>query len=810
VKRAQRAMQKNQTVTQMPFYSDACVGRETELQSIERWLKQPDAQLLTLEGRSGIGKTRLACEFLKRAQQSGVRGIYVNLTLLQNAAQILPSVFHALNIPFPGEDVRQRLARRLFENGVLLLLDDFDRLLPDGASVVQDLLRAAPGLKVLTTSQKPLGIAEEQVLRLPPLSVPPADLKLRSLDALREYPSAALLLNQVGSAQSLQGVAPAEIARLCRDLEGHPGKLVDAGLFLRTHYWTNFARSYREWFGLESRAMLYLKPESQRHRLFRDLRVEEQRAVRCLSVFPDQFDLNAAAAAMLKTPDQAIPFLHVLKERGFVEFNSDETHYRLTRLREVIPPLKDELRDVVLQRLHAHYLRDLQETARSNQPRAETRHKYFVESDNLLLVLKWLEQQRHTQVIIKLIRLLHICCCNRPPAKIFDWELEYASKSPDLSPRERAAITRLLIEMVGSSADERAFRLAEQLRLHQECALEVGRYWHNQAQGDQANEHYYSAWIQADQCGDRVRAVNAAASWAESEAVLGNLDSAEGILREIKRRYPLARLPHDTQCWYYYVWGYLYYQRGKFVRSRELYQHALAHCPQCPNTLRELSRVYLELGDYQRARDSAEEALKFYLRFQEERDEAAIHAVYGCLGDVSAVEGHYDEACDYHLRCLEFWKATGQPRWICWTLNRLAETELLAQDARHPWRLASRSNADALSYLQQAWQVIEPTYLNLSHRTRTLHNLGWLAWHEERIQDAEQYLNKALEIREKYGNQYGVARTLEILARVRFDQGNREEGVSLFKRASAIRERLEAVLYPQIKYCNHSVRRRRR
>jgi tetratricopeptide (TPR) repeat protein len=802
-------MQQNQTVAQMPFYLDACVGRESELQAIENWLKQPDAPLLTLEGRSGIGKTRLACEFLKRAQQSGVRCVYVNLTLVQNAAQILPSVFHALNLPFPSEDVWKRLARRIFEYGVLLLLDDFDGLLPDGASVVQELLRAAPELKVLATSQKPLGIAEEQVLSLPPLSVPPADQKLRSLDDLRAYPGAALLLNQIGSAQSLRGVAPAEIARLCRDLEGHPGKLVDAGLFLRTHSWTNFARSYREWFGLGSGAMSYLKPESQRHRLFRDLRVEEQRAVRCLSVFPSKFDLNAAAAVMLKTPEQAIQFLRVLKARGFVESNPDGTHYQLTRLREVIPPLKDELRDVVLQRLHAHYLRDLQKTARSNQPRAETRHKYFVESDNLLLVLKWLDHQRNTQAIIEFLELLHICCCDRPPAKIFDWELGYATQSPDLSLQERAAITSLLMDMVGSSLDERALQLAQQVRSHPDCALEVGRYWHNQAQGDQANEHYYNAWIQAEERGDRVRAVVAAASLAESEAVIGNLDSAERILKDIKRRYPLARLPHETQRWYYYVWGYLYYQRGKFVRSRELYKNALAHSPQCPNTLRELSRVYLELGDYQRARDSAEEALKFYLRFREERDEAAIHAVYGCLGDISVVEEHYDEACDYHLRCLEFWKATGQPRWICLTLNRLAETELLAQDARHPWRLASRSNTDALSYLQEAWQVIEPTYLNLSHRTRTLHNLGWLAWHEGRIRDAEEYLNEALEIRERYGNQYGVARTLEILARVRFDQGNRDEGLALFKRASAIRERLEAVLYPQIKHRNYSVRRRR-
>lgn len=35
IDRAQRAMQQNQTVAQMPFYLEACIGREAELQAIE-------------------------------------------------------------------------------------------------------------------------------------------------------------------------------------------------------------------------------------------------------------------------------------------------------------------------------------------------------------------------------------------------------------------------------------------------------------------------------------------------------------------------------------------------------------------------------------------------------------------------------------------------------------------------------------------------------------------------------------------------------------------------------------------------------
>ncbi|MFN3689519.1 MAG: tetratricopeptide repeat protein, partial [Fimbriimonadales bacterium] len=150
------------------------------------------------------------------------------------------------------------------------------------------------------------------------------------------------------------------------------------------------------------------------------------------------------------------------------------------------------------------------------------------------------------------------------------------------------------------------------------------------------------------------------------------------------------------------------------------------------------------------------------------------------------------------------------PRWMCWTLNRLAEIELLARDAEHSWRLAPAFGLSVQGCLEEAWRIIEPTSLNLPHRSRTLHNLGWLAWHEGRLDLAEDYLSRALAIRRDYGNYYGVARTLEVLARVRFSQARYDEAKAMFRQASQIRERLHAKPYPQIKQCNLSLQRRRR
>jgi Tfp pilus assembly protein PilF len=122
--------------------------------------------------------------------------------------------------------------------------------------------------------------------------------------------------------------------------------------------------------------------------------------------------------------------------------------------------------------------------------------------------------------------------------------------------------------------------------------------------------------------------------------------------------------------------------------------------------------------------------------------------------------------------------------------------------------LTHRIERDARALLREAWAVIEPTYLNLPHKSRTLHNLGWLAWHEGRLDEAEQYLTRALEIRQDYGNEYGVARTLELLARLRFSQHRYAEARALFQQASDIRLRLEAKPYPAVKRANLSVHRK--
>ncbi len=811
IEQARQSLRQSRADAQTPSYLDACVGREAELQQLQRWLSQPNAPLLTLTGVSGIGKTHLACECLKRAKQAGMHCIYVNLTLLQTADQILPAVFHALNTPFPEAAVWRQLAPYIFERGVLLVLDDFSGLLPEGARVLQQLIGAAPELKVLATSQEPLNIPGEETLPLALLPAPPPTLRSNLLEQLRHNPSVAIFLSQVGNRLQLSPSNVAEVARVCADLGGHPGNLVDAGLYLRHYSWTQFYSQYRVWFGLLPSGPL--KPEAQRHRLYHMLREEERRILRSLLAFPDTFDAVAAAAAAHIDAHAIEPLLAKLQDQGFLQTTRESTRtcYRIRpQMRPVIPPLKETQQVVVMQRLHAYYRQQLQLENWTNQPDKTPRAWCFAERYTLQRVLEYLSEQGDTTAIAEMFQMLDQVCGNRPPAMLLDWGVHYVSRSDVLSLEQCVAIAKsLLLSMVSSGMNEQASQFVEILESSDESAAVLGRYWHNRGDAERAHSYYMKALTMSENRRDREEILKQAANLAESEAVIGNLNQAEQILRDLERRYPLHRMSSEVRGWYYYVAAYGQYQRGRFLRSRELYEAADRHGTRDKDAWRELSRVYLELGAYDKALDYASKTLH-WLEADMEPLSPSVYAIKNCLGDIHAVRGDYDKAFAYHAPALEFWRERDQPRWLCWTLNRLAEIELLAREAEHPWRLAQALGISAQACLNEAWQVIEPTYMNLPHRSRTLHNLGWLAWHEGRLDEAEAYLNRALEIRRSYGNLYGVARTLEVLARVRFSQGRYGEAKALLRQASQIREQLDARPYPQIKWRNLSMWRRMR
>jgi DNA-binding SARP family transcriptional activator len=154
----------------LPTPATSLVGRSEEISRALELLAGREVRLLTLWGPAGAGKTRLALEVAAATVASYRDGVWVvPLAPIPDRALLVAEVSRVLGVaPVSGEPPEWALVNALAGRELLLVLDNFEHLL-DAASVVADLLMAAPRVDVLATSREPLRIRGEQRMEVPPL-----------------------------------------------------------------------------------------------------------------------------------------------------------------------------------------------------------------------------------------------------------------------------------------------------------------------------------------------------------------------------------------------------------------------------------------------------------------------------------------------------------------------------------------------------------------------------------------------------------------------------------------------------------------
>ena len=149
--------------TNLPVQPTPLIGREGELAEVLALIHVH--RLVTLSGPGGSGKTRLALQAAAELVEEFRDGVwFVSLAALREENAVLPTIALTLGIGEP-----QTLEQHLEQTEALLLLDNFEQLL-DAAPQVAELLRQAPGVKVLVTSRSPLHLAGEHEYPVPPLA----------------------------------------------------------------------------------------------------------------------------------------------------------------------------------------------------------------------------------------------------------------------------------------------------------------------------------------------------------------------------------------------------------------------------------------------------------------------------------------------------------------------------------------------------------------------------------------------------------------------------------------------------------------
>ncbi|MGW6706486.1 ATP-binding protein [Streptomyces sp. NPDC054956] len=305
----QRPMPRR-TPGNLPSDLSGFVGRGVELTELARLLES--SRLVTVTGAGGVGKSRLVLAAARAAAEAAAGGadpagpacpaesggseqeLYCDgvwlaeLASVRDPALLELTVAEALGLTdHTTRPPRTVLAEHLAERRLLLVLDGFEQLVDETASLVRDLLRGSPGLRVLAAGRRPLTLDGELSWPLAPLDPEEA------LTLLIDRASAA------DPAFTPTEANRAVLAELCARLDGLPLALELAAGRLRTLSPEQVLSRLEDRFALLTGGSRGALP---RHRALRtaigwshELCTAGERLLWArLSVFAGQFDLDAA------------------------------------------------------------------------------------------------------------------------------------------------------------------------------------------------------------------------------------------------------------------------------------------------------------------------------------------------------------------------------------------------------------------------------------------------------------------------------------------------------------------------------------
>jgi predicted ATPase/DNA-binding SARP family transcriptional activator len=211
----------------LPVQLTPFVGRGKELAELSELLApSAEARLVTVVGPGGMGKTRLALEAASRQLDHYPDGVwFVSLAPVQSVEAIVPAMAQALGVPFfRGEPPRRQLVRSLQDKRMLLVLDNLEHLL-ESSDLLVELLRTAPGVRLLITSRVRLNVMGEFVFMLAGMDYPEPSAEGSVPGELRRYSSVALFLRSARRIRSTVELSEKDlphVARICRLAQGMP------------------------------------------------------------------------------------------------------------------------------------------------------------------------------------------------------------------------------------------------------------------------------------------------------------------------------------------------------------------------------------------------------------------------------------------------------------------------------------------------------------------------------------------------------------------------------------------------------------
>ncbi len=482
------------------------VGRDQEVVGV---LKQLAAErLVTLTGPGGVGKTRLAAEAAGRladCEWFAGSAWFAELAPVTEPSEVPYAVLDALGLRERSLGLRgsdgaadplDRLCAALAARDAVLILDNCEHLIDAAAVLAARLLADCPGVRVLATSREPLGISGETLYPVGPLPAPPAALRNAGPEGLAgSYPAVRLFADRAAAVLpsfTLSSGNEADVARICRALDGMPLAIELAAPWLRTLAPAQLAERIAERVaeGLDDRFALLTggsRTAQPRHQTLRAvvdwswhlLSEPERTLARRLAVFPAGATLAAAEQVCADTTPKRTPSAvgkttvsaDVLPRAGVLPALSGLVGKSIIAMADTPGGCAHRYR--MLETVRAYGLERLAETGDETATRdafaryyldfAETAdpllrtadqirwfRELLAEQDNAQAALRWAIARRDSETALRLVRALGYYWFQRGQGEGDVLAREVLALPPPEPPSERTAEARVICALLAA------------------------------------------------------------------------------------------------------------------------------------------------------------------------------------------------------------------------------------------------------------------------------------------------------------------------------------------------------------------------
>ncbi|MGH3767823.1 MAG: AfsR/SARP family transcriptional regulator [Pseudonocardiaceae bacterium] len=437
--------------TNLPAPLTELVGRTAAVHAVASLVGE--ARLVTLTGPGGVGKTRLAVETARQLAEAIGDGVWLiefaGLDRQGCAESSCPPDEWAVDVVATALGIREdpttgplpagapvelvdRLAEALAAKEILLVLDNCEQMIEPVAKLAARLLRAVPGLRILATSQQPLGLTGEAIWAVPPLEVPgmahlqPGRAAEEVFASVREFSAVRLFVTRVAAVTSgfaLDTDNAVAIATICRRLDGIPLALELAATRVRVLGVHELLHRLDDRFRLLAGGHRDAAPRQQTLRAMIDWSWElltgaERIVLRRLAIHTEGCALDAAETVCAGDgvrPGEVLDLLAGLVDRSLVVVQHGRTRaeprYRL--LESVAAYGLERLGDAGeferLRQRHGHYYIALAERADPALRGREQQHwleRLDVEAANLRSALETATQQGEADLALRLVNAM--------------------------------------------------------------------------------------------------------------------------------------------------------------------------------------------------------------------------------------------------------------------------------------------------------------------------------------------------------------------------------------------------------------------